>query len=288
MSNRPHINWDAVQTPFVSYPGFSLKDPALVWHDGWFQMACSVFDEANHSQLMTWRSRDLASWEGPMWSLGAGTDGYCSPDIIQHDGRYIMTFQSWDAIPPRDSKNQLFYATSDDAASWSAPKPLAANVTQGVRAIDAALAHHQGMWYCLYKEAQTPRLAKASDIDGPWEQLGNPLSCWAENGQFLQIDGTWHMLATLLEHQQGIAAIDGDPDRAFSWTSWQEFRHIETPIIPGFNEGSAANASSMWGGRALDGYWYRVFCAAQNPPDGNWGYELGIARSTDLVTWEMP
>ena len=62
----PTIDWNAVTTPLVTWPGYSLKDPALTWHDGWFQLVASVFDEHNHSRLGARRSRDLATWEGPL------------------------------------------------------------------------------------------------------------------------------------------------------------------------------------------------------------------------------
>ena len=107
-----------------------------------------------------------------------------------------------------------------------------------------------------------PRLATATDLDGPWRQLENPLQCWAENGQFLHIDGQWQLLATILHHEQAIATIDGDSDVENSWTTWQDFRVLDTPVRPGFNDATPANASSLWDGREVDGYWYRVFCAA--------------------------
>jgi hypothetical protein len=114
------------------------------------------------------------------------------------------------------------------------------------------------------------------------------LECWAENGQFLHIDGQWHLVATVLHHKQGIAAMTGDPDTPASWCRWEDFRLLDTPIIPGFNESTPANASALWDGRALDGHWYRVFCAAAKAVDGNWGWQLGVVRSKGLGNWIAP
>ena len=284
----PRVAWESISLPLVALPGASLKDPALVWHDGWFHLVCSAFDRDNHSRLLAWRSRDLAHWDGSRWSLGTGSDGYCSPDIIRDRERFVMTFQSWDAKPPRGSGNQLFYALSDDAAEWDDPRPLAAGLTQGVCAIDAAVARQGDRWYLLYKEAQTPKLATAGHLDGPWCALPSPLSCWAENGQFLQIDGRWRLVATLRDHVQAIGAQHGDPNDPVSWSRWEPFTTIETPVVPGFNRAKPANASSLWDGRQADGHWYRVFCVADEEPERNWGYQLGIARSVDLRTWHLP
>lgn len=282
------IAWESVSLPLFTYQGLSLKDPALIHVDGVFYLACSVFDAKNHSKLGLWRSHNLATWEGPLWLRGDGADGWCSPDIVPHGDGWLMTFQSWDAIPPRESRNQLFYALSDDGATWSDPQPLAANLTAGVRAIDAAVAHHGDDWYLLYKEAQTPRLATAPALTGPWSQLDNPLSCWAENGQFVSIDGRWHLVATLLDHEQGIATQQGQPTDPSAWTDWADFQRLDTPVRLGFNESSPANASALWDGRDVDGYWYRVYCAANRPTNTNWGYQLGVARSRDLVSWQLP
>ena len=217
------IDWQHATVPVAGDQPWSLKDPALTFHEGWFQLACSAFYDANYSLLVGYRSRDLVTWEGPLWQWGAGEQGWCSPDIVQDGDRFIMTFQSWDGIHPRQSANQIFYAESTDACSWSAPKPLAAELTQGVRAIDAAVAHHGDTWYLIYKEAQTPRMAMASDLDGPWQLMDQPFEVWAENGQFLQIDGTWHLLATILNHEQGLTAMTADPNQPGSWTSCQIF-----------------------------------------------------------------
>ena len=285
------INWQRVTLPLFTYAEFSLKDPALVFADGWFHLVCSVFADDNTCRLGSWRSRNLATWEGPEWLWGEGASGYCSPDIIQCNDQYIMTFQSWDAIHPRQSRNQLFYASSADAVNWTAPRPLAANLTTDLRAIDPALAYDDGHWRLLYKAAQEPRLATAPALDGPWTALPAPAFGWAENGQFVRIDNCWHLLATITDHQQALAALSGlagDGQGVQDWSQWGPWKECRTPLRSGFNSALPANASALWDGREFDGYWYRVFCAADIPPRGNRDYQLGIARSRDLVTWELP
>ena len=192
--------------------------------------------------------------------------------------------QSWDGLHPRSSRNQLFYAESDDLRTWTAPQPLAAELTRDRRAIDAALAQHDNHWYLMYKEGQTPCLATSTQLDGPWQRLPRPFHCWAENVQLINIDETWHALATLEEHHQGLATMLGDPKDPTSWSHWSPFRLLKTPSAP-FNAGMPANASALWDNRSEDGYWYRVFCAHTEKTAHNLGYTLGIARSSDLHDW---
>jgi hypothetical protein len=55
-----------------------------------------------------------------------------------------MSFNSWGDLP--DRPNQLFYTRSRNLFDWTKPKPLAAAMTKGERAIDAAVAFDDGMW----------------------------------------------------------------------------------------------------------------------------------------------
>jgi len=265
----------------------SLKDPALVWQGGWFYLYCSAFYGPNWSKIMGFRSKDLARFERLPIDWGSGSDGWCSPDIVKVGQEWVMTLQSWDGAPVRESWNQVFYKTSSDLQNWSAPHPLAADLTAGKRAIDAAVAKNGASWYAVYKEAQTPRLATASNLSGPWTQLPDPFSCWAENYQFMKIGGAWHVIATLLDHRQGMAKMVGTGDRPEDWSSWAEFTLFDTPIRQGLNSSMVANASCLLDHRENSGWWYRAFCCSDQPPRGNLGYSLGLARSKDLKDWEL-
>ncbi|GEM_PF-2947149 len=256
--------------------GVSLKDPALIRQDDVYWLYCSWFYEENYSRVVCFTSQDLKHWDGPHWSWGDKEEGYCSPDVIRVDGQWIMTLQSWDAIHPRKSRNQLFYASSVDLSIWSEPQPLAKNLTQGVRAIDAAVACHDGRWYLTYKEAQSPKMAVADSLDGPWAALPPPVDQWIENAQFIRHEGEWVLYATLLHHDQGIARMKGDGSRPEDWQNWEPFQKIETEEIPGFNRGIRSNAGSLWDDRDHSGSWIRVFCSADVPPRSNLDYTLGL------------
>ncbi len=256
--------------------GVSLKDPALLRLDDTYHLFCSWFYEENFSRVVAFSSKDLLEWEGPHWSWGEGNQGFCSPDVLQVEGQWIMTLQSWDAIPPRQSRNQLFVSFSEDLQHWSDPAPLAENLTQGVRAIDAALAHHQGRWFLTYKEAQSPKMAVADAISGPWEALPPPVDQWIENAQFLRHEDSWYLYATLLHHDQGIARMKQDGSERAHWSDWHPFAKIESEELPGFNRGIRSNAGSLWDDRQFSGNWIRVFCSADVPPRSNLDYSLGI------------
>ena len=154
--------------------------------------------------------------------------------------------------------------------------PLADNLTKGVRAIDAALACHDEQWYLTYKEAQSPRMAVADSIEGPWRALPPPVDQWIENAQFIHEEGEWYRYATLLHHDQGIARMNGDGSKQEDWSNWLPFEKIETEEIPGFNRGIRSNAGSLWDDRDASGNWIRVFCSADVPPRSNLDYSLGI------------
>jgi len=262
----------------------SLKDPALIRQGDLYHLYCSWFYEENFSRVAAFTSRDLTHWQGPHWSWGDRENGFCSPDVIRVDGLWILTMQSWDALHPRESRNQLFYATSADLVSWSDPIPLAKNLTQGVRAIDAALAYHEGRWFLTYKEAQSPKMAMSEALEGPWSALPPPVDQWMENAQFILHQDQWFLYATLLHHEQGIARMNGDGSRPEDWGNWQSFEKIDTPELPGFNRGIRSNAGSLWDDREISGNWIRTFCSADIPPRSNLDYTLGIENPFSFPT----
>ena len=66
---------------------------------------------------------------------------------------------------------------------------------------------------------------------------------------------------------------------------------VKNSIIGGIKgTGEIANAAYLCDARPLDGHWY-LFYAGSTELDrfGGRGYaKVGIARSTDLVRWEVP
>ncbi len=292
----PFLDWQQLQNPILAYPDWSIKDACLTWHEGNFYCFFSAFywDRGEvRSHVVGVRSPDLVRWSAPLfnWS-GAelGWRGACSPDITRLGEVWYLTFNRWGDEP----LNQLFYATSCDLIHWETYLPLATNLTNGIRAIDAALACHKGIYYLAYKERQTPTLATA-EVVGPsgWRKLGQLEG--AENYQLLLIDSHWYLLWTKMDkddHHPCLARMKGSGDDPEDWLAWQGFRRLKVPREPGFDQ--VGNAASLVDWRAHDGYFYLLYAQRVDQPD-RWnnysgrGYNrLGLARSHDLMYWEVP
>lgn len=237
------------------------------------------------------RTRDFLTFTEPLF-IWSGADrgfwGFCSPNISQVGGTFVVTYNSWgdkDGQP-----NQLFYATSRDLERWDAHHPLAANITRGRRAIDAALAWHNGMTFLGWKEDQTPQLAIAQSLDAAmWRRLGSPGGGWFENAEFLSIDNVWYLLATGEGHRPFLARLSGNPERPDHWLQWGARMELDIPR-ESFNTRDLANAAFLADWRALDGYFYLVY-AGNTEGDSHAGRgdnRLGLARSKDLQRWKVP
>jgi hypothetical protein len=169
--------------------------------------------------------------------------GVCSPDILFDGHEYILGFNTWGQ--PKATPNQLFIRTSPDLAHWSEPRPLAPNLTHGHRCIDLALARHGGLYAATWKEESSPRFAVAETLEGPWRfahhagwgklvrsdgSVPREEGLTHENGQFLLIDGTWHLLTTdYSPHEPWLYRMDGDPDCPASWASWVDGIRLDVP-----------------------------------------------------------
>jgi beta-xylosidase len=294
------LPWTELGNPILEHPQESLKDPTMAWRDGWFYLFYSVFHHGNQSRLAGVRTRDFRRFE-PLLSWGDGPAGWCSPNLQHIGGRWLLTYQSWDGATGADDRHKaLFYASSDDLQHWDAHHPLGADLTAGQRAIDPALAQEAGRLYLLWKEWQTPQLAVADSLDGPWQRLGNPFGTWAENGEFLRIDGRWHVVihARLPEElamspkppgRGFIAPMSGAGREADDWMHWGQFRPLEVPLQQGFNDEGRLNAAFIADWREHDGHFYMIFCARRRGAHGgNMGHAIGIARSADLADWTFP
>jgi hypothetical protein len=287
--------------PIRRHELWSLKDPCMAWRDGWVYLFYSVFHDGNQSRLRGERTRDFLDFE-ELFDWGAGANGWCSPDLQFIDGRWYLTYQSWDGLSGSEDRNKaLFYATSDDLVHWHAHRPLAVDATGANRAIDPTIAQHNGCYYLLWKEWQTPQLAVSNGIgERGWKRLGNPFNTWAENGQFLKIDGRWQVVVHARppeEHgrvpktrpRSFLLPMIGSGDREGDWMNWGPWREIVLPEQAGFNDDGRINAPFIADWRALDGHFYTIFCARrQGAAGGNMGHTLGLARSRDLATWELP
>lgn len=306
------IDWSALSNPVLAYEDWSIKDFACAHRDGTFSVFFSAFyaDRGRvRSHVVGVDTENFSTYSAPTLHLdGAGANWYgmASPDLTAHGGRYYLTYNSWG---DRERKpNQPFYRVSEDLAEWSARRALARNLTGGERAIDAALGWAEDRCYLVWKGpdhetriavAETPESAFRYVGDGrvSFEKRdGRVTNEGQENYQFHEIDGERYLLTTDFRagHRPTLYRMDGDPAEEGSWTTWTDGRELEIPER-GFNTGDRANAAALYDWREHDGHCYLLYAGneegrydgdTEGPFAGRGWNRLGLARSTDLESWE--
>ncbi len=289
------FDWAKLQNPIYSHPGWSVKDACWGWHGDWLYLFFSAFFVSRgqeRSHVVSVKTQDLLTFSDPLfiWDGAAeGWSGLCSPNLSLVEKTHVLTFNSWGEEHPNGQTNQLFYATSTDLESWTSPQPLAKNLTQGQRAIDAALTKTDDKLYLVWKEQQTPQLAVAHQLDGPWNRLGTPSGGWFENAQLLQINGHWHLLMTGPDHAPYLMQMTGNGEQDQDWLTWAPPRRLEIPE-ESFNTDEPANAAFLADWRLLDGYFYLLYAGRTEGKThaGRGNNKLGVARSKNLQSWHVP
>lgn len=297
------LDWTALRNPVLAYDTWSIKDYAVAHRDGVWYIFFSAFYEDDgqvRSHMVEVSTMDFRAYSRPLLNVDGREEGWvgmCSPNVTQIEDTYCLTYNSWgDKL---GQPNQLFYMTSTDLVHWSPRKPLAADLTNGNRAIDAAIAFENNRLYLAWKDSGTIRLAVSASLDGEFSPLGptgrptlhmadgRTLDIKHENYQFIKVDGQWRLLTIGLtspvDHylytMTGRGADDAD------WLSWHRGYALTIPEEP-FNA-HHKNAGALYDWRAHDGYFYLLYGGrTENTTFISRGhYRLGLARSTDLVHW---
>lgn len=291
------IAWDRLRNPIYQLPDAAAKDVAVRLVDGrWRMLFSHVREDPFRFRIGLTDSADLTSWSTVQLWDQPEVGGVASPDVTRdRNGAYIVTYNSH----TRDVNglNKLYARTSPDFRSWSPPQRLALSVRPEPtdRLIDAAIAHTPNgliLGYNHQEDRFELAWSPSGSIDGPWRRLGVADTGPFENYQFLMIDGVWHMLGTTVPvHHERLYRLSGPPDRPQSWLHWELVRELDVPS-EAWNHppGEIANAAFLCDARALDGHWY-LFYAGSTELDrfGGRGYaKIGVARSLDLVRWDVP
>lgn len=225
-------------------------------------------------------------------------------------GRFVVTYQS-DPGEPGGRQDRLYERTSSDLVHFSAPRPLAHALAPapGDRMIDGALAwtgHGVILGYKSGVEGGSQAFEVAwsptGSLAGPWTVVGKPdISVddgTVENYEFVTVGGHWDLVATSNElDQPWLFSLTGDPATPSGWLRWSAGRQLLVPAAPwdtgegissiGFEH---ANSAFLCDARSVDGYDYLLYAGSSELSQfGGWGHaEIGIARSTDLVHWQVP
>ena len=312
----PRVAWSQLHNPILSYPDAGAKDEALIWAGGRWHM---IFSYMTHDRsapggvywnVATAVSSDLAHWSAPdPWPAQAGTLGVASPTVVREpSGRYVVTYQS---NPSATGQDKIYFRTSTDLVHWSPPHPLARDLapTADDRQIDSALAFTGHGLFLGFKassgnSAQHFEIAwsPSDSLQGPWTLVGRPditlYGTTIENYEFVTVGGQWQLIATSNTlDQPWIFQLAGNPTTPSGWLDWTGGHQLSVPTQP-WDSGPGipsvdfepANSAYLCNARAADGYYYLVYAGSNELTQfGGWGHaSIGIARSTDLVHWQIP
>jgi hypothetical protein len=312
----PQLAWSHLRNPILSEPDAGVKDQALVWALGrWHMLFSYVTNDvptrgAAHWNIASATSPDLVHWSDlSPWPAQAGALGVASPDIVRSPtGVFVATYQS-NPGEVGGGQAKLYYRTSIDLQTWSAPRPLGLGIhpAPGDRLIDGALAwmgHGLILGYKYGNASQHFEVAwsPSGSLDGPWTYEGRPgivvHGDTVENLEFVAVAGHWHLVATSNQFDQPwIFTLSGNPTNPTSWVHWTGGRMLQIPgqswdSAPGLSSVTFEHANSVFlcDAHPVDGNYYLTYAGSTELTRfGGWGHaEIGIARSTDLVHWHVP
>lgn len=311
------IAWDALRNPVHRRRGWSVKDACVAWRDGTFHLFYSAFFKERgrtRSHVVGVTTTDWKRFSDPVLFLDGrdgGWTGLCSPNVSCIDGTWYLTYNSWGNVHPNGLTNRLFYRTSKDLLAWGEERPVAATLNDGHRVIDIAMTGANGKVYILWKDevydetgrkAYKTRIGTASSPDRDVAYIGDGFPSFTlrdgggdshlihENYQFIDIDGKVHLLATdYPPHRPWLYEMAGDGMSDDDWLRWVNGRELRVPVER-FNTDHVANAAFLADWRVHDGYFYLLYAGRTHglTHAGRGNNALGLARSTDLVSWVVP
>jgi len=313
---KPQVAWSQLTNPVLSEPGTGVKDQALVWVGGrWHMLFSQVSVDTSLPGGVRWdvaaaTSTDLRHWSKPApWPAQAGVIGVASPDIVRSPtGTFVATYDSGPG-EVGGGRSKLYYRTSRDLQSWSAPHALAPGLAPrpADRMIDPALAwtgHGLILGYKAGTDVQHVEIAWSprGSLAGPWVAVGRPdISLYGdtvENLEFLTMNGRWRLVATSnLFDQPWLFSLVGPATTPASWLHWTKGTELQIPAQawdtgPGLSSVGFEHANSvlLCDARSVDGYVYASYAGSDELTQfGGWGHaKIGLARSTDLVHWQVP
>jgi hypothetical protein len=314
VSGDVHIAWRQLRNPILSYPDSAVRDIGIRAARGrWHLLYTSDVGSAPTWRIASTTSHDLTHWSAQtVWPPQQGVAGVASPDITQEpNGTYVATYESNPIETNPPGQDKIYYRTSTDLVTWSLPHRLMPTIhsSPNERLIDPALAWTHNGLFLGYKfgdknGAQHFEIAwsPSSSLDGPWTFVGRPdirvYHDTIENYEFLQIDGRWRLLATSnTADRPWFFTLRGDPAHPKGWLNWSHGREFEVPLekwnravgLPGVTF-DQENSAYLCDARRIDGNFYLFYIGSTELKSyGGWGHtELGVARSKDLVSWQVP
>jgi hypothetical protein len=289
------VDWSILRNPVLTFPTVGVKDQALQWSGGsWHMLYSDMVETASRPHVRfsvaVSSSPDLRHWTSPRIIASNAA----SPDIVRGpSGEFIVTYQTPDG---------LAYRTSSDASltSWSRAHSLGPGLAG--RMIDAALAftgHGVILGFKAGTTTQHFEIAWAPTLTGRFRLVGRPnitvYNDTVENYEFVTVRGGWDLVATsnTLDQPFIFTLSPGNPSTPATWLHWGVGRELVLPSQP-FNTGNGISsvgyehANSAFLCVGPQGEYYLTYAASTELTRfGGWGHaRIGIARSTNLVTWQ--
>jgi hypothetical protein len=291
------IDWSALTNPVLSYPNVGVKDQALQWSGGAWDMLFSDMTETKPAPHVKFdvaiaRSPDLRHWSAPK----VIATNAASPDIVRDPaGDFVVTYQT---------PNGLDYRVSNGTTleKWSSARPLGHGLAH--RMIDAALAftgHGVILGFKAGTSTQHFEIAWAPSLTGTFHLVGRPdivvYGDTVENYEFVTVNGAWTLVATsnTLDQPFLFTLTPGNPMDPETWLHWSVGRELMVPN-QAFNTGEGISsvgfehANSAFLCVGPEGEDYLTYAGSTElTAYGGWGHaRIGIARSADLANWRVP
>lgn len=315
---HPTIDWSDLRNPILSATNAGEKDQVMVWFDGkWHMVYSYVRNDPSIPGGVEWdiatsSSRNMATWTSPdPWPAQQGVLGVAAPQLVKDpDGGFVVTYQS-DPGQKDGDQDRLYYRTTENFVTWSRPHPLAQSLatTPGDRMIDGSLAWTPEGLILGFKagsegsqQAFEIAWSPSGSLNGPWKYVGKPdivvNDDTVERYEFLSLEGTWHLMATSnVLDQPWLFKLAGNPKDPSGWLDWTGGYELDVPKAA-WDTGSGissvtyewANASFLCNASSEDGYYYLLYAGSNELSQfGGWGHaKIGIARSRNLVDWQVP
>lgn len=283
------VPWDTLRGPLIDRPGESLSDVTVRFTVGQWHLFASRLTVATGRRDVV----HLVSVDTTRWTVAGALDvpsaaGLVTPDLTRDDdGRFLLTATE----VPSDGERPFTWAwRSDDLVTWGSREALDPAVGTGLDLTTTAvtLGHAERGLVALSTGDGFPMVAvaRSGEIGGAWIPAGTgPALTLA---RFLRLQDTWSVLGSQpVGGAPAIATLTGDQDKLAGWVSWSTPRGLDIPA-QAWNAGVHATGGSLCDARGIDGYAY-LFFAGSDTTDLLVGHGvIGLARSRDLIAWELP
>lgn len=293
------IAWSDIRNPVLDRePAVSVRDPALLYHDGaflCFHTAVERRDGGYRLFLDVARSPNLAIWETPR-RLTHSPLNFSSPgNAIRVGGQWVLCVQSYPIAPGEpygSEESRLWLMRSADLQVWTSPQPIApagcqARWTPSHRQIDPYLIAHAGRFWCFYKTSGCLGLLVSPDLEH-WEEArpdrpvllrdDTPDGSTVENPCVVVDGDTFVLFFSPCRPKRGIGVA-----RSSDLLHWRDVRYLDFPPLPWAPGGPTAAFVADW--RSECGRWVMAFHGERTGPHGA---AMGLAWSEDLEQWHCP